>query len=198
MKAYITFQFGYCPLIWMFPSRTLNNRIDNIRKRALRLTYKDNQSLFKQLLEKDYSLTVHHKTLQVLITEIFKVKSSLAPDIMEDIFELKEPPFNLRSESNYYTRRNFKTTYFGLLLIKHLALQIWELVPQSIRKCKTLNEFKTKIKSWYPDYCPCRLCKTYLAQLDFIWSKYMHLFMAESGYILVTIVYFQYDVIIMP
>ena len=108
MKAYITFQFGYCPLIWMFPSRTLNNRIDNIRERALRLTYKDNQSLFKQLLEKDYSLTVHHKTLQVLITKIFKVKSSLAPDIMEDIFELKEPPYNLRSESNHYTHRNFR------------------------------------------------------------------------------------------
>ena len=109
MKAYITFQFGYCPLIWMFPSRTLNNRIDNIRERALRLTYKkNNQSLFKQLLEKDYSLTVHHKTLQVLITKIFKVKSSLAPDIMEDIFELKEPPYNLRSESNHYTHRNFR------------------------------------------------------------------------------------------
>ena len=182
----------------MLHSRTLNNRISNIHERALRLTYKDSKSSFKQLLEEDHSVTVRQKNLQVLVTKIFKVKNNLAPDIMKDVFEFKEPPYNLRSDSNHFTRRNVKTNYYGLLSIKHLAPQIWELVPQSIRKCKTLNEFKTKIKSWYPDHCPCRLCKTYIAQLGFIWSAYIHLFMAESGYILVTIVYLQYDVIMMP
>ena len=113
-------------------------------------------------------MTVYHKNLQVLVTEIFKVKNDLGPDIMKDVFELKEPPYNLRSESNQFTRRNVKTTYYGLLSIKYLALKIWELVPQIIRKCKALNEFKTKIKSWCLDHCPCRLCKTYIAQLGFI------------------------------
>ena len=51
MKAFITSQLSYCSLIWMLHSRTLNNRISNIHERALRLTYKDNMSLFKQLLE---------------------------------------------------------------------------------------------------------------------------------------------------
>ena len=96
IKAFITSQFSYCPLIWMFHSRTLNNRINNIHERALRLTYKDNQSSFEELLEKDHSVTVHHKNLQVLVTEIFKVKNNLAPDIMKNVFELKEPPYNLR------------------------------------------------------------------------------------------------------
>ena len=87
---------------------------------------------------------------------------------MKDVFEVKEPGYNLRSESNPFTRRNIKTTYYGLLSLKHLAPQIWELVPQSVRKCKTLNTFKTKIKSWHPDLCLYRLCKTYIAQLGFI------------------------------
>ena len=113
-------------------------------------------------------MTVHYKNLQVLVTEIFKVKNNLAPDIMKYVFELKKPPYNLRSESKHITRRNVKTTYYGLLSIKHLAPQLWEIVPQSVRKCKTLNGFKTKTKSWYPDHCPCRLCKTYIAQLGFI------------------------------
>ena len=30
MKAFITSQFNYCPLIWMFHSRQLNNRIKKI------------------------------------------------------------------------------------------------------------------------------------------------------------------------
>ena len=139
MKAFITSQFSYFPLIWMFHSRTLNNRINNIHERALRLTYKDNQFSFKELLEKDHSVTVHHKILQFLVTEIFKVKNDLAPDIMKDVFELKEPPYNLRSESNHFTRRNVKTTYYGLSSIKHLAPQIWELVPQSLKKCKNVR-----------------------------------------------------------
>ena len=33
MKAFITSQFSYCPLIWMLHSRTLNNRINNIHER---------------------------------------------------------------------------------------------------------------------------------------------------------------------
>ena len=78
MEAFITSQFRYFPLIWMLLSWTLSNRI-------------------KQLLEKDHSVTVPHKNLQVLVTEIFKVKNSLGPDFMKDVFELKEPQYNLRS-----------------------------------------------------------------------------------------------------
>ena len=112
MRAFITSQFSYCPLIWMLQSRTLNNRINNIHERALRLTYKDNKSSFKQLLEKDHSVTVHQKNLQVLVTEIFKVKNNLAPDIMKDVFKLKEPPYNLRWKSNCFTHQSIKTTFF--------------------------------------------------------------------------------------
>ena len=43
MKAFITSQFNYCPLIWMFHSRQLNNRINKIQERALRLVYKDDK-----------------------------------------------------------------------------------------------------------------------------------------------------------
>ena len=60
-------------------------------------------------------MTVHHKNLQILVPEIFKVKNDLAPDIMKDVFELKKTPYNLRSESNHFTGRNVKTSYYGLV-----------------------------------------------------------------------------------
>ena len=43
MKAFIESQFQYCPLVWMFHSRTLNNRINKLHERALRLVYKDDE-----------------------------------------------------------------------------------------------------------------------------------------------------------
>ena len=37
MKAFIESQFGYCPLIWMFCGRNLNNRINHLHERSLRI-----------------------------------------------------------------------------------------------------------------------------------------------------------------
>ena len=50
MKAFITSQFSYCPLIWMSHSGNLNNKINRIHERALRLVYQNNLS-FSELLD---------------------------------------------------------------------------------------------------------------------------------------------------
>ena len=34
-------QFGYCPLKWMFHSRGLNDKMNRIHERALKITYND-------------------------------------------------------------------------------------------------------------------------------------------------------------
>ena len=75
MKAFATSQFNYCPLIWMPHSRELNNRIHRIHERALRLVYQDNSFAFVELLEKDNSMTIHQRHLQVFATKIFKLKN---------------------------------------------------------------------------------------------------------------------------
>ena len=72
MKSFVTSQFSYCPLIWMFHSRRLNNKINSIHEGALRITYQDNVSTFQELLNKDNSVSIHHRKLQVLATECLK------------------------------------------------------------------------------------------------------------------------------
>ena len=49
MNAYFMSQFGYCPLVWMNHSRTFNNYISRLHKRALTLVY-NNSSSFSKLL----------------------------------------------------------------------------------------------------------------------------------------------------
>ena len=89
MNAFITSQFGYCPLVWMFHSRGLNNRINKIHERALRLVYNDSQSTFADLLTKDNSVSIHDRNLQILATEIYKLKHNESPRIIESIFKEK-------------------------------------------------------------------------------------------------------------
>ena len=60
-KTFIISQFNYCPLAWMCHSRGLNNKINNIHKRALRIVYQDKKSNLQDLLQKDNSVYPHEK-----------------------------------------------------------------------------------------------------------------------------------------
>ena len=66
----------------MFHSRRLNNKINSIHERALRITYQDHISTFQELLNKDNSVSIHHRNLQTLATEMFKIHTGLSPDIL--------------------------------------------------------------------------------------------------------------------
>ena len=137
MKAFITSQFSYCPLIWMFHSRSLNNKINRIHERALRLFYQNNLR-FSELLDLDNSVTVHQKNLQVLVIEIYKVKNG----IMNDIFELQNPTYNLRSSCNQFRRENVKTIHYDIQSVRYLGRKIWELVPNNIKYSNSLSKFR--------------------------------------------------------
>ena len=65
----------------MFHSRKLNERINYIHERALNIVYEDFKSLFQELLIEDNFFNIHLKNLQKLVTEIFKVKNCLSPDL---------------------------------------------------------------------------------------------------------------------
>ena len=86
MKAFINSQFGYCPLIWMFHNRALNNKINQIHERSLRIVYGNYEIFFDELLELDNSVSIHHRNIQALAIEIFKGKNSLPPPLMENVF----------------------------------------------------------------------------------------------------------------
>ena len=48
MKAFLNSQFGYCLFVWMLHNRTLNNKINRIHERALRIVYRDKTSSFNR------------------------------------------------------------------------------------------------------------------------------------------------------
>ena len=86
MRAFVISQFQYCPLVWMFHSRHLNNKINRIHERDLRIAYKDYDSSFNTLLEKDKSVNIHVKNLQTVMIEMFKTRENFIPPFMKEIF----------------------------------------------------------------------------------------------------------------
>ena len=82
-------QFNYCPLIWLCHNRTHKNKINRLHERCLRLIYSDKRSSFEDLLEKDNSVSIHHKNLQALAIEMFKLHTKTSPEIMQEVFWLR-------------------------------------------------------------------------------------------------------------
>ena len=77
MNVFFSSQFGYCPLVWMFRNRRYNNKINCLHERMLRIVYKDYKSPFAELLSEDKLLTVHHRNVQNIAIEMYKVKNEL-------------------------------------------------------------------------------------------------------------------------
>ena len=75
--------------------------------------------------------------------------------------------YNLKS-GTHVTNRNIHTPHFGTDNITNLGPKIWKLVPDEIKNASSLLVFKSRIKTWTTDNCPCRLCKTFVKDLGFI------------------------------
>ena len=88
MNAFFKSQISYCPLSWIFHSPTLNNNINRLYKRYLRIKYNDNTSSFADLLEIVNSVSVHHGNIQVLATELCKFVNVLSPKLVSKCFKL--------------------------------------------------------------------------------------------------------------
>ena len=86
---------------------------------------------------------------------------------MTEVFEIKEPHYNLRSEASHFRRENVKSIHYIIQSVRHLGSKIWKIY-QNIIDSNSLNEFKSLIKFWKPDTCPCRLCKNCIAQVGLI------------------------------
>ena len=140
-------QFNYCPLIWMFHSRIINNKINRIHERCLRLLDGDKSSSFEKLLEQDKCVTVRTRNLQILATEMFKGYRNISPPIY--IFGL-DINYNLRINSDFLMP-NVRSVFHGSESILYLGPKILDVVTIE------LNEFKKGIKEWKSKNCSCKM-----------------------------------------
>ena len=102
-----------------------------MHERALRITYKDKSSTFQELLEKDNSISIHHRNVKKFAIEIYKVLHGFSPPIL-NIFVPALCPNNFRRNDTLQKRR-VNSVRHDTKPISFLGPKIWDLVPSSIK-----------------------------------------------------------------
>ena len=87
---------------------------------------------------------------------------------MQEVFLVKEQgKYNLGNRTDFAVSQ-VKSVNYGLERIRALGPKIWEKFPNDLKNKESLDSFKTAIKKWKPESCPCRLCKTYLQNIGYL------------------------------
>ena len=100
--------------------------------------YSDKQSSFETLLEKDGSASVHNRNLQILATEMHKIKNDLSPLIVTELFEQRnEQHYDLRKYSQF-TIPPIRTVYHGLESVSFLTPKIWNILLDRLKNANSI------------------------------------------------------------
>ena len=121
-----------------------------LHERRLGLVYNDKRSPFRELLERDDSITIHQRNIQILLTKIFLISKRIHMIWGREIA--------CRGKLLYHVSLVVKT-------VSNIQSKFCDILPENIKKAEYLHELRNKIKYSTPLNCPSILCLTYIANV---------------------------------
>ena len=89
----------------MFYGRVANNKIIKLHEKCLRINYTNKSLSFKGFLEKDESVSLHHRNLRI-VAKMLKAVKCIFPETMKEVFLFWfRNNINLRQIPTFYIRR---------------------------------------------------------------------------------------------
>ena len=111
--------------------------------------------------------TIHIRNLKFLLNEVYKFLNGLSPPIMNEVFQTKDCPYDLRNP-RILSSKHKSTIKYGINTIVFRVPQIWQKIPLEIRNLESLSLFKSNIKQIESLPCCCKICRSFIANLGYI------------------------------
>ena len=146
-KSFILSNFSYSPVTWIFCGKKNATKLEKLQERALRFVYKDSSSSYDVLLKRENFLPLSIYRIKFLAIEMYKCVNSSNPSYLNELFHLKNLPYNLRDQS-ILKQGEFKGYTYGYKSFTYYGLKLWNNVPNEIKSSNSLYTFKRKISFW--------------------------------------------------
>ena len=72
---------------------------------------------------------------------MFKIKNNMTTGILNEMFQNRTLPYNLRTNSNFSSRQ-VHAVYHGTESLSFLGPKMWELVPEDTKQSESLEIFE--------------------------------------------------------
>jgi hypothetical protein len=146
-NSFISCNFNYCPVVWMFSSKTNLDKLEKAHKRALRFVTNDHSATYLELCKKEKQLNIQMRCIKSVAIQMYKVRKKTAPEYIREIFDTRENPYNLR-DNDSFDLPQFNTITYGRKSFKYYGAKLWTNIPTEIKQSVSLSTFKRKIEIW--------------------------------------------------
>ena len=152
-KSFISSNFNYCPVSWMFCGKMNLNKLEKLQERALRCVFHDSTSPYETLLERGNFLSLSVYRAWCLAIEVFKCVRGNNPAYLNNLFKQSNLKYDLR-DSSRLEQPKFHTFTYGLRSFHDYGSKLWNILPHRVKNTKDMNVFKKNITEW----CHSRQC----------------------------------------
>ena len=140
-KSAILPHLTYCHLVWHFCRASDTRRLERLQERGLRAIFRDRQSNYQQLLDKENLPTLYNRRLQDICILMYRVKHTLCPSTICNLFQASNHTY-LR-ETDFALPR-FNTVAYGKHSLRYLGPKLWSNLSSKERLASNLKAFKSQ------------------------------------------------------
>ena len=149
MHAFVTPMLDFCnSLLYGIPKHVLK-RLQSVQNAAARVvTLARKRDHITPVLKELHWLQVQERVIFKILLLTYKALSNLTPSYISELVKRYIPSRNLRSStSNRLVKVPYNLKTYGFRAFSSAAPALWNELPQNIRCCSSVNEFKQLVKT---------------------------------------------------
>ena len=132
-KSFVSANFNYCPVVWMFCGKTNLGKLERLQERALSIIFLEKSLSYNELLKNSGQLSVKMNLMRFLIIEVFKCVRGINPSYLNGMFIAPTSNYDFRNSSRLLQPK-FNTYTFGYQSFRYFGSKVWNLLPAKIKK----------------------------------------------------------------